>query len=61
MIFQQPESSFDPVTTIGKQFCEALGVHEKYQKKEALGRGMELLKNCISRIQSVLWIPMLLS
>ncbi len=44
MIFQQPESSFDPVTTIGKQFCEALGVHEKISKKEALGRGMELLK-----------------
>ena len=37
MIFQQPESSFDPVTTIGKQFCEALGVHEKISKKEALG------------------------
>ena len=44
MIFQQPESSFDPVATIGKQFCEALRVHEKISKKEALGRGMELLK-----------------
>ena len=44
MIFQQPESSFDPVTTIGKQFCEAVRVHEKISKKEALDRGRELLE-----------------
>ena len=44
MIFQQPESSFDPVTTIGKQFCEAVRVHEKVSKKEALDRGRELLE-----------------
>ena len=36
--------SFDPGTTIGKQFCEAVRVHEKVSKKEALDRGRELLE-----------------
>ena len=43
MIFQQPESSFDPIETVGRQFCETLRVHRKITKKEAWEQGLELL------------------
>ncbi|MDO4323508.1 MAG: ABC transporter ATP-binding protein [Lachnospiraceae bacterium] len=43
MIFQQPESSFDPIETIGSQFCETLRFHQKMRKKEAWKKGTELL------------------
>ena len=55
MIFQQPESSFDPVTTIGKQFCEALGVHEKISKKEALKKAEDMLrKTGVPRVEHMM-------
>ena len=35
MIFQQPESSFDPTQTIHRQFYEAMNVHRKVNVQEA--------------------------
>lgn len=43
MIFQQPESSFDPIDTIGNQFYEILKYHKGTGKKEAWEQGIELL------------------
>ena len=44
MIFQEPMTSLNPVMKIGDQVAECVLQHEKISKKEALGRGMELLK-----------------
>ena len=35
MVFQQPESSFDPTQTIHRQFYEAMNVHRKINLREA--------------------------
>ena len=35
MVFQQPESSFDPTQTIHRQFYEAMNVHRKVNVREA--------------------------
>lgn len=44
MIFQQPESSFDPIRTIGDQFCETMKLHERATKAEALSRADAILR-----------------
>lgn len=44
MIFQQPESSFDPIRTIGDQFCETMKLHERATKAGALSRADTILR-----------------
>lgn len=44
VVFQNPASTINPVIKIGKQFIEAVNVHEKTSKKECLERAEELLK-----------------
>lgn len=44
MIFQEPMTSLNPCYTIGNQMMEALRVHEKVSKGEAIDRVVELLK-----------------
>ena len=43
MIFQQPESSFDPTQTIHRQFYEAMNVHRKVNVREAEQTAKSLL------------------
>ncbi|MEJ8547471.1 oligopeptide/dipeptide ABC transporter ATP-binding protein [Brevibacillus borstelensis] len=44
MIFQEPMTSLNPVYTIGDQVGEAIRLHMKIGKKEALQRAVEMLK-----------------
>ncbi|MCL2784386.1 MAG: ABC transporter ATP-binding protein [Propionibacteriaceae bacterium] len=44
MIFQEPSTALDPVRTVGWQICEAIQVHRKVTKKEAMARAVELLE-----------------
>lgn len=44
MIFQNPQSSLNPVYTIGQQIMENLLLHEKISKEEGKKRILELLK-----------------
>ena len=44
MIFQQPESSFDPIRTIGDQFCETMKLHERATRADALSRADAILR-----------------
>lgn len=43
MIFQQPQSSLNPVFKIGDQIAEVLQIHEKLKKEAAWKRAVELL------------------
>jgi len=43
MIFQEPMTSLNPVTTIGNQIVEVLRLHEKLSRKQARARAIELL------------------
>ena len=43
MVFQQPESSFDPTQTIHRQFYEAMNVHRKVNVREAEQTAKSLL------------------
>ena len=43
MIFQQPQSSLNPVFTIGDQLTEVYQIHTSMNKKEAWKRAVELL------------------
>jgi oligopeptide/dipeptide ABC transporter ATP-binding protein len=43
MIFQQPQSSLNPVFTIGNQLMEVFQIHSNMDKKEAWERSIELL------------------
>ena len=43
MIFQEPSTALDPVRTVGWQICEALQVHRKMTRAEAMKRAVELL------------------
>lgn len=45
MIFQHPGNSFDPILTVGKQFCECMKAVQGISNKEALERAEELLKD----------------
>lgn len=45
MIFQDPMTSLDPTMKIGLQIAEAILIHEKISKKDALERALELMKN----------------
>ena len=44
MIFQEPMTSLNPVFTIGSQIAEAIQLHQKMSKKEALEKAVEMLK-----------------
>ena len=44
MIFQEPMTSLNPVYTIGNQILEAITLHQKLTKKEALEKTVEMLR-----------------
>jgi peptide/nickel transport system ATP-binding protein len=44
MIFQEPMSSLNPIYRIGSQIAEAIMLHQRLAKKQALARALELLK-----------------
>ncbi|UOF91295.1 ABC transporter ATP-binding protein [Fodinisporobacter ferrooxydans] len=44
MIFQEPMTSLNPVFTIGDQLVETIHLHMKLNRKQALNRAVELLK-----------------
>jgi len=43
MIFQEPMTSLNPVFTCGDQIMEAIRLHQKVNKKEALKRAIDML------------------
>ncbi len=43
MIFQEPMTSLNPVYTIGDQIVEAIVLHQKLSKQEALKKAIEML------------------
>jgi oligopeptide/dipeptide ABC transporter ATP-binding protein len=45
MIFQDPQTSLDPVFTIGQQIVEALLLHQNMSLKEARHRAIDLLRS----------------
>ncbi len=44
MIFQQPQTSLNPVFTVGDQVAEVFVLHQNLNKKEAWTKAVELLK-----------------
>jgi oligopeptide/dipeptide ABC transporter ATP-binding protein len=44
MIFQQPQSSLNPVFKIGDQVAEVLKIHQKMNKEQAWEKAVELLR-----------------
>ncbi|KPU42420.1 oligopeptide transport ATP-binding protein OppD [Oxobacter pfennigii] len=44
MIFQDPMTSLNPLFTIGDQIIEAIMIHQKLSKKEAIENAVEMLK-----------------
>ncbi len=44
MIFQQPQSSLNPVFKVGDQVAEVLQIHQKMKKEEAWEKAVELLR-----------------
>ena len=45
MILQDPQTSLNPVFTIGNQLAEALGAHGNTSRRDIVGRAVEALRN----------------
>jgi len=45
MIFQEPMSSLNPIYTIGGQIVEAIRVHHRIGRREALAKALDLLRH----------------
>ena len=45
MILQDPQTSLNPVFTIGNQLIEALGIHQHSPRKQMISRAVDALKN----------------
>ncbi|MBI1882477.1 MAG: ABC transporter ATP-binding protein [Chloroflexi bacterium] len=43
MVFQEPMTSLNPLYPVGAQIAEAVALHQKVGRKEALGRALEML------------------
>ena len=43
MVFQEPMTSLNPLFTVGSQIAEAVELHQKVGRKEALDRALEML------------------
>lgn len=46
MVFQDPMSSLNPVTTVGQQVTEVLRTHRDISRKDAKDEAVELLRRC---------------
>lgn len=44
MIFQEPMTSLNPVYTIGRQIAEAIEIHSKVSRSEAMSKSKDMLK-----------------
>jgi oligopeptide/dipeptide ABC transporter ATP-binding protein len=44
MIFQEPMTSLNPLYTIGAQIAEAIALHQKVSKKEAMEKAVDMLR-----------------
>lgn len=44
MIFQQPQTSLNPVLTVGDQITEVLHIHQDIEKKDAWDKAIEMLR-----------------
>jgi oligopeptide transport system ATP-binding protein len=44
MVFQDPMTSLNPVLTVKEQLIETLVLHQKLSRKQAIDRGIELMK-----------------
>ena len=44
MIFQQPQSSLNPVLTVGDQIAEVLHIHQDVSKEDAWAKSVEMLR-----------------
>jgi oligopeptide transport system ATP-binding protein len=44
MIFQEPMTSLNPVYTVGDQIAEAVQLHQKVDRREAMKRAVEMLR-----------------
>ena len=44
MIFQEPMSSLNPVFTVGEQIAEVIRLHEKFSRRDAMDKSVEMLR-----------------
>jgi len=44
MVFQEPMTSLNPVFTVGRQITEAVVLHQKLSKRDALDKAIEMLR-----------------
>jgi len=44
MVFQEPMTSLNPLYTVGSQIAEAVQLHQKVSRREAMDRALEMLR-----------------